>query len=163
LLEKIGDAAALEHDAAAGDLGWVSSEDWGDADSVQQSVNVFGGKTGFAETAKSSAQIAPLDRTGGTGVLIQLKGETATFAMVGFSKVNEFEVEAEGASELVGGGQVEGVNACESLLKVVDGSGLICGSGLWGFGLATGDGDAAKSFDGFVEGLAGLLAQYFAE
>jgi hypothetical protein len=87
-----------------------------------------------------------------------LQGEAATLAMVGLGEVNEFEVEAEGAGELVGSGKVEGVDASESLLEMRGGSGLIGSSCLRGFGLAAGDGDAAKSFDGFVKGLSGLLA-----
>ncbi len=35
LLQQIGDAAALEHDGAAGDLGGMRGEDRGDADACQ--------------------------------------------------------------------------------------------------------------------------------
>ncbi len=63
LLEQVGDAAAFEHDAAAGDLGGVRGEDGGDADAVQEGVNLFGGEIGFAETAECSAQVAALNGT----------------------------------------------------------------------------------------------------
>ena len=43
--------------------------------------------------------------------------------MVGLGEVDEFEVEAEGARELVSGREFEGVDAGEGLLKV-GGSGL---------------------------------------
>ncbi len=83
--------------------------------------------------------------------------------MVGLGEIDEFEVEAEGACELVGGGQIEGVDAGESLLEVGGGGFLIGSSDLWRFGFAAGDGGAAKSFDGFVERLAGLFAEDLAE
>ena len=46
LLEEVGDAAALEHDAAAGDLGGVRGEDGGDADAAEQGVGLVGGDAG---------------------------------------------------------------------------------------------------------------------
>ncbi len=63
------------------------------------------GDAGFAEAAEGSAQVAALGR----GVLVELGGETAALAVVGLGEVDELEVKAEGAGELVGGGEVVGV------------------------------------------------------
>jgi len=79
--------------------------------------------------------------------------------MVGFGEVDELEVEAEGSRKLVGGGKIESANAGEGVLEMRGGGGGIGCSALRGFGLAPGDGGAAKRFDGVVEGIAGLLAK----
>ena len=85
--------------------------------------------------------------------------------MVGFGEVDEFEVEAEGAGEAVGGG--EGVDV--GVGEVADlGEGLLeAPGGVGGVGLAVGfaagDGGAAERFDDVEEGLAGLLFEDFAE
>ena len=81
--------------------------------------------------------------------------------MVGLGEVDELEVEAEGAGELVGGGEVVGVvwtrpRAC---CEMACGRGCVAG----GVGLAAGDGGAAELFDGGVEGVAGLFAEDLAE
>ena len=72
-------------------------------------------------------------------------GEAAALAVVGLGQVDEFEVEAEGPGELVGGGKVEGADAGERLLEVRGGGGLVGRSGLRRFGLAAGDGGAARA------------------
>ena len=60
LFEEVGDAAALEHDAAAGDLGGVRGEDGGDADAAEKCEGFVGGGAGLAQAAEGSAQIAAL-------------------------------------------------------------------------------------------------------
>ena len=58
--EEVGDAAAFEHDAAAGDFRRVRGEDGADADLVEQ-VEGFGASgSGFAEAAEGSAEAAAL-------------------------------------------------------------------------------------------------------
>ncbi len=69
------------------------------------------------EGAEGSAQAAAL----GGGGFGELGGEAAALAVVGLGEVDEFEVEAEGAGELVGGGDVEGVDVLEGLLEVMGG------------------------------------------
>ena len=59
----------------------------------------------------------------------------------------------------VGGGEVEGVDAVQSLLEERGGGVAFS----FGVGFAAGDGGAAEGFDGGVEGVAGLLAEDFAE
>jgi hypothetical protein len=157
LLEEIGDAPALEHDGAAGDLGGVRGEDGRDADFFEEIMGFGGGDAGFAEAAEGSTEIAAL----GWGVLIELGRETAPLAVVGFGEIDELEVETEGSGELVGGGEIVGVgvDAGQGLLESGTGGDSV------GFGVsfATGDGGAAKVFDGGIEGVAGLLAEDFAE
>ena len=48
LLEQVGDAAALEHDGAAGDLSGVRGEDGRDADALEQGAGLVGGDAGEA-------------------------------------------------------------------------------------------------------------------
>ncbi len=81
--------------------------------------------------------------------------------MVGFGQIDELEVKAEGAGELVGRCEVlrVAVDAVEGLLQVGGGGGCVT----VGVGLATGDGGAAEGLDGVVECSAGLLAEDFAE
>ena len=43
---RVGDAAALEHDGAARDLGGVRGEDGRDGDAVEQSAGLVGGDAG---------------------------------------------------------------------------------------------------------------------
>jgi hypothetical protein len=157
LFEDVGDAAALEHDGTAGDLGGVRGEDGRDADFFEESVGFGGGDACFAEAAEGSAKIAAL----GWRVLVELGGETAALAVVGLGEVDELEVEAEGSGELVGGSQIVGVavDSGEGLIEVAAGGGCV-GSGV---GFASGDGGAAEVFDGGVEGVAGLLAEDLAE
>src|SRR6185437_15828253 len=97
LFEQVGDAAALEHDRAAGDFGGVRGEDGRDADAAEEVVGLGGVETGFAEAAEGSAEIATLRG----GVLIELDGETATLAVIGFGEVDELEIESEGTGELI--------------------------------------------------------------
>jgi hypothetical protein len=130
-----------------------------DADAIEQGVELIGGDAGLAKAAEGSAKVSALRRC---SALIELEGEAAAFAVIGLGEVDELEVEAEGAGELVGGGKVEGVDAGESLLEV-SGGGSVGGSGVGGFGLAAGDGDSAKGFDGVEDGRAGLLAENLAE
>ena len=60
LFEQVGDAAALEHDAAAGDLGGVRGEDGRDADAREQGEGLAGGDAGLAQAAEGSAKVAAL-------------------------------------------------------------------------------------------------------
>src|SRR5271156_1949200 len=114
---------------------------------------------GLAKTAKGSAKIAALDGAGRGCGLIELQREAAALAVVGLGGVDELEVEAEGAGELVRSGEVGGVDAGECLLQVGRGVGLVCLPVLRCFGLAAGDGGAAKCLDGFVERVASLFAE----
>ena len=116
-----------------------------------------------AHAAEGAAQVAALDALGGA-LSVELVGETAALAVVGLGEVDELEVEAEGAGELVGGGKVEGCGrgrapAGDARWRRLRRRLRCCG----GFGLATGDGGAAKGFDGVVEWVAGLLAKNLAE
>jgi hypothetical protein len=45
-------------------------------------------------------------------------GETAAFAVIGLGKVDELEVEAEGAGELIGGGKFECADPSQRLLQM---------------------------------------------
>src|SRR5258708_25306450 len=83
-------------------------------------VGLGGGDAGLAKAAESSTEISAL----GGGVLLELVGEPAALAVVGLGEVDELEVEAEGAGELIGGGEVVGVrmDAGEGLLEVGAGS-----------------------------------------
>jgi hypothetical protein len=65
LFEQVGDAAALEHDAAAGDLGGVCGEDGGHADAAKKRVSFVRCDAGLAQAAKGAAQITTLDGAGG--------------------------------------------------------------------------------------------------
>ena len=125
LFEQVGDAAALEHDAAAGDLGRVRGEDGRDADAAKKRVGFVSGDAGLAQTAKRAAQIAALDGAVGGALLAELMREPAALAMVGFGQVDELEVEAEGARELVGGRKIEGADASERLLEMSAGRGWL--------------------------------------
>ena len=61
LFEQVGDAAALEHDAAPGDLRRVRGEDRRDADAAEELMRLVGGGASLAKTAESSAQAAALE------------------------------------------------------------------------------------------------------
>ena len=124
-------------------------------------MNLVRGDASFAKAAESSAEVTALDGAGGCGCLVQLEREAAALAVVGLGEVDELEVKAKGAGELIGGGKVEGMDAGERMLEV--GGGLVGRSGLPCFGLAARDGGAAESLDGFVEWVAGLLAENVAE
>ena len=102
LLEDVGDAATFEHDTAAGDFGGVRGEDRCDADATEEFVSFGRGGPGFAEPAECAAKVAALGRSVG----IELAGEAAALAVVGFGEIDELEVETEGAGEAVGGGKV---------------------------------------------------------
>jgi hypothetical protein len=98
LLEQVGDAAALEHDAAARDLGGVGGEDGRDADA---------GSLWSASERRwpASAQRRRVPRRlprCGTASSSSMAGEAAALAVVGLGEVDELEVEGEGARELVG-------------------------------------------------------------
>ena len=111
-----------------------------------------GGGSDLAKAAQGSAQAAAL----GWGRLVQCSREATAFAVIGLGQVDELEVEAEGARQPVRGGEIELTDAGDGLLEV--GCGILCrGAVLIGF--ATGDGGAAKVFDGFVEWFAGLFAE----
>ena len=165
LLEEIGDAATLEHDGAAGDLGGVRGEDGRDADAAEQSEGLVAGVSGQAESTERSAKAAAL----GCGFGRELGGETAAFAVIGLGEIDELEVEGEGAGEVVGAGEVsgEGVDGLEDVQKGwCGGAGIGCGAGLGfglGFGFAEADGVAAEGLDGFKESGSGLLAEDLAE
>jgi hypothetical protein len=90
-------------------------------------------------------------------------GEPATLSVIGLGKIDEFEVEAEGPSQLIRGGKIKGADAGERLIEIRRRSGGIGSAALWCFGLATGDGGAAKGFDRIVDRITGLLAKDFAE
>ncbi len=175
LLEQVGDAAALEHDGAAGDLGGVRGEDRHDADALEQGAGLAGGDAGELHLAERAAQGSAL----GLGVGVELAGEAAALAVVGFGEVDELEVKGEGAGELIGGGFAERFDAAQRVLERVGGQiarsficlgagggARRCGAGIGGRSgvhFAVGDGGLAQLFDGLEDGDAGLLAQDFAE
>ena len=168
LLEKVRDAAALEHDAAASNLGGVGGEDGRDADPGEKRAGLRCVDAGELELAEGSAKTAALGNGGG----IEGGGEPTALAVVGLREIDELEVEAEGACELVGGGQVVrvGVNAFESLVEVVASGwiglaadGCVSLAAGWIVGLAAGNRRAAQGLDGIVERRARLLAEDFAE
>ena len=90
-------------------------------------------------------------------------GEAAALAVVGLGEVDELEVEAEGAGELIGGGKIQRADATECLLRILSRGGVVSRATLRGLCLATGDCSAPQGLDGFVEGIAGLLAEDLAE
>ena len=113
-----------------------------------------GGDAGFTETAQGSAEAAALD-AGRFAWSIERGGEAAALAVVGLGEVDEFEVEAEGTGKPVCRGKVEGGDAGDGLLELRCRG--VCSAAVGG--LATGDGGAAKVFNGLVERLSGLLAE----
>ena len=159
LLEEVGDAAALEHDGAARDLGGMRGEDGGDTDAIEEAEDGGAVEPGLAKGGEGSAQAAALGRRVGA----EVGGEASALAVVGLGEVDEFEVEGEGAGEAVGAVGVGGelVDAEEGLLQVGAGRGQVSGAG--GLGLAARDGGAAEALDGLEEGVACLLAQHGAE
>jgi tRNA-dihydrouridine synthase len=90
-------------------------------------------------------------------------GEPATLAVVGLGQVDELEVETKRTRELVGNGKIESADAVERLLEMSGSGGCVCRSALRSFGLAAGDGCAAKGFDGVVKRVPGLFAENLAE
>jgi hypothetical protein len=66
--------------------------------------------------AQGAAQRAALDAAERG---IELAGETAAFAVISLGQVDELKVEAEGPSELVGGGVGEGLDVLEGAGEVV--------------------------------------------
>ncbi len=163
LLEEVGDAAALEHHAAAGDFRGMGGEDGDDADAAEKVEGLGGVNASLAQAAERAAKIAALDCAAGRAAFAELVRQTAALAMVRFCEVDELEVEAKGTGKLVGGGEIEGADTAESLLQMGGGGGLVDCTVLWSFGFATRDGGAAKGFDGFVERAAGLFAENLAE
>ena len=159
LLEEVRDAAAFEHDAASSDFSGMGREDRRDADLTEEIRCSLGGDTGLAEDAECSAKTAALNFFMGWIGLVEGAGEAAALAVVGFGQVDELKVEAEGASEAVGAGEIERTDASDGLLEMRQGGvavrSCVC--------LATGDGGAAKSFYGVVEGFTSLLAEDEAE
>ena len=113
--------------------------------------------------------------------------EAATFAVVCFGEIDELEVKAEGARELVGSGGGELRDAMEGALEVLIGRGFCVergfpagggfgrgsGSGRGGTptafagaaleGFAAGDGGAAELLHLFENACGGLFAENFAE
>lgn len=81
--------------------------------------------------------------------------------MVCLSEINQLEVEAEGASQLIRARQIVGmiVYANQRLLKLLSTSGRIP----TGVGLSASNRSAAKLFDRVVKGLSGLLLQNLAK
>jgi hypothetical protein len=90
-------------------------------------------------------------------------GEAAAFAMVGFGQVDELEVKAEGPRKLISGRKIQRADATKCLLQMPSCGGVVCRATLRSLRLATGDCSASQCLDGFVEGIAGLLAQDLAE
>jgi len=82
--EEVGDAAALEHDAAAGDLGGMCGEDGSDADVCEQAERGGAVYAGGAEAAEGAAERAAL--WGRVGV--EERGAAAALAVVGFGEVD---------------------------------------------------------------------------
>ncbi len=122
MLQQIGDTAALEHDAAAGDFRGVRREDRIDADAAKESRCLFGSDSRLTHAAKRAAQVTALDTAGGRGVFAQLMGEPAAFTVVGLGEVDELEVEAERTCQLIRSGEIKGADAGERLIEICGGS-----------------------------------------
>src|SRR6202021_1458063 len=104
LFEQIGDAAALEHDAAPRDLRGMRRKDWGDRDASKQTQRFCSVGARFAQTPQRSAQAAALRWCG----RIQQRGRAATLAVIGLSEVDKLEVERERARQLVSLSEIGG-------------------------------------------------------
>ncbi len=150
-LKQVGDAAALEHDGAPGDLGGVRGEDGGDADMGEQVDGLGEGSSGEPEGTQGAAERAALDvrvhlRAGSR---LDLMGEAPALAVVGFGEIDELEVEGEGASDLIGRSGVlsVGIEAGEVGLALV----------------AAHDGRLAEHLDRLVDPGSGLLAEDLSE
>ena len=167
LFEEVGDAAALEHHAAARDLGGVRGEDGDDADAREELECGVARVAGLAEAAEGALHAAALDCfelahcVGIALVVDEHAGAAAAFAVIGLGEVDELEVEGEGACELVRGGGIFSSGAGERAGFFETGAGgfEIAGE----LGLAARDAGAAKGFDLFEELVAGLLAKNLAE
>ncbi len=101
LLQQVGDAAALEHDDAARDLGRVRGEDGRDADAGEQLAWPASAEMPARRSWRSAPRREPRC---GSASGSSCAGEAAALAVVGLGEIDELEVEAEGAGELVGGG-----------------------------------------------------------
>ncbi len=164
LFQQVGDAAAFKHDDAAGDLGWMGSEDRGDADAFQQGAGLISRDTSETKLPQCSTQRPALR----FGVGVKLAGKAAALTVVGFGQVNEFEVEGKGTGKLVRGGFGESPDAAQSMLQRV-----CCGRYAWlraGSACRSGrinftplNRGLAQLLDGLEDWRAGLLAENFAE
>jgi hypothetical protein len=94
-----------------------------------------------------------------SGFTRQLEREAAPLTVIGFGKINEFEVKGEGTSEENGARDRKRTDE-------IEGSGGLRG-GFFGvtpeFGVAAADGVLAEGFDLFVKVVTILLAEHFAE
>ena len=153
--EKLANAPALEHYRAARHLSGMRGEDR-DAEHTIEPVH------GFIRTDAHTAHLeqGAGERTALTaGRAAQLQGDAAALAVVGFSQIDEFEVEGKGAGEQDGALDGQRMDQFKRLGAVAGGLFLLAA----GLGIATADGALAQRLDMRKEILAGLLAQHLAK
>ncbi len=128
----------------------------GDDEDASEPVHGFGGADAdAAHFAQGAHERAPL----AAGFTAELQRDSAALAVIRFGKVDELEVEGEGAREQNGPFDGKRVDQFECFFAV-QGRFIVFATR---FGIATADGALAQCFDVFEEGVAGLLAQNFAQ
>ena len=121
-----------------------------------QPVHGFvGADADAAHLAQRSGKRAAL----AAGLAAQLQRDAAALAVVGFGKIDEFEIESEGAGEQDGALDGQRVHKFERLCGVAGGFSLVAAR----LGIAAANGALAQRFNVRKEVLAGLLAQHFAQ
>ena len=153
--EKLADAPALEHDGAARRLGGMRGEDGDDEDALSQSM----ASAAVMPTRRISQRVPASEPRWRPGLAAELEGDAAALAVIGFGKVDELEVEREGAREQDGAFDGKRVDEFERCGGVTSGLFVFAA----GFSIATANGSLAQGFDVREEVFAGLLAQHFAE
>ncbi len=155
MLKQLADAPALDHDGAAGNLGGMGGEDGNDHDPPEPVVRLFGRDADALHLAQGSPERTALR----SGIPGGLDGETAPFAVIGLGQIDEFEVEGEGAGEVIRLIDAKAVYVKDCLLHEQFGFGDVAG----GLRFAAANGGLAELFDMSVEALAFLLPQHIAE
>ncbi len=154
-LEKLADAAALEHHGAARDLSGMRGEDRHDEHAAQPVQSLFRADAHAAHLAERAFERAAL----AAGLAAQAQSDAAALAVVGFGQIDELEVEGEGA------GEQDGALDGQRVHQFKRGGGVARGffGAAASFGVAAADGALAQRFDLRKHLVAGLLAQHLAE
>ena len=155
LLEKIADAPTFEHHRAPRDFSGMGGKDGDDEDAPQPFKRRFGGNAGGLHRAQGATKSSAL-RVSISGDLAR---KPAPFAVVGFGEVDEFEVEAEGAAQLVALLDGDAADVEDRLLH--EGFGFV--DVAVSLRLATPDGALPQLLDFGVQIVASLFAQDLAE
>ncbi len=155
--EQVGDAAALEHDAAARHLGWMRSEHGRDADAAKQCQRLFPRNTRCAKATQGAAEAAALRH----GRSMEQRRAPPTLAVICLGEIDEFEIKREGTRQEKRGARVGG-DLVGDLLRLMQmhkpGSEIApC------VGLTACDCGAAQILHRIKDGTTGLLAQDLSE